>query len=807
MSNNNNIKMFLLNKFRKTKENFYNDKTECDKRKKKYGIISNPRFKLFDQVYFHAGDYRDINKYAFLPIRYFYSMNNENIDKNNDTLYKLYKNIDYVSVYNTFTYMFNKFKKGIFVVIRDNKLAIYLPFSNANYKNNWVKYTYFTEEEKRLLENGNYKNSRIKHILNKNIIDFQRKYPEQFQGRKIDFDRESWYANNCLFRNQFPKYEGELNTTIIKNMLETLVKERVVPDVEFFINDRDFPILKKDFTEPYNHIFDSNKVKIEKIYQFKKMAPLFSKSITDDFADLLLPSNDEWEMAASNKFFLPGCSDGYHKTQIEKWNYNWKSKKSICVFRGGATGCGTRIDNNMRLKAADIAVDYPDILDIGIMDWKGRPKKVIGEPIHIIDTSKFRFGLKNPINNIEKSNYKFILNIDGYVSAFRLASELSMNSCILIVKSPYKMWFSHLLIEYEHYIPIKEDLSDLVSQVQWCIKNDKKCEQIAQNSKKLYETKLNKEGILDYLLEKCNAIYNNKNLKNMLAIKPIKKMKNIAVITIYRDSGDGMRKKQKDSFIKLMNVLLKPYCNFHIYIIEQSDDGNLFNIGKLKNIGFDIANKNKNKSGKSINYDNFIFSDIDTIPDYDLISYYIDKFKYPVSLAVRGTRYMNDTQKKIFLGALLLFNKKQFFKVNGYPNNFYGWGGEDEALKCRLLSSGIGKFYYPKKGSIIDMEETEDMKTINNVQEKKKMVFMENTKFEKLYEDLESWKKNGLSNLNYKILDVDEKDNITQIKVDLLKEKDEKNNPFLYNIKQVDNFKKIKNIVKNKFKDLIYEYV
>jgi hypothetical protein len=251
-----------------------------------------------------------------------------------------------------------------------------------------------------------------------------------------------------------------------------------------------------------------------------------------------------------------------------------------------------------------------------------------------------------------------------------------------------------------------------------------------------------------------------------------------------------------------MNVLLKPYCNFHIYIIEQSDDGNLFNIGKLKNIGFDIANKNK-----SVKFDNFIFSDIDTIPDYDLISYYIDKFKYPVSLAVRGTRYMNDTQKKIFLGALLLFNKKQFFKVNGYPNNFYGWGGEDEALKCRLLSSGIGKFYYPKKGSIIDMEETEDMKTINNVQEKKKMVFMENTKFEKLYEDLESWKKNGLSNLNYKILDVDEKDNITQIKVDLLKEKDEKNNPFLYNIKQVDNFKKIKNIVKNKFKDLIYEYV
>ena len=99
------------------------------------------------------------------------------------------------------------------------------------------------------------------------------------------------------------------------------------------------------------------------------------------------------------------------------------------------------------------------------------------------------------------------------------------------------------------------------------------------------------------------------------------------------------------------------------------------------------------------------------------------------------------------------------------------------------------------------------MKTINNVQEKKKMVVMENIKFEKLYEDLESWKKNGLSNLNYKILHIDEKDNITQIKVDLLKDKDEKNNPFLYNIKPNENFKKLQNIVKNKYKDLIYEYI
>ena len=80
-------------------------------------------------------------------------------------------------------------------------------------------------------------------------------------------------------------------------MLETLLLERTIPNVEFFMNDLDFPILKKDLSEPYSHLFDSDNVKIEEDYQFKKMCPIFSKSATDDFADILMPTNDDWIMA------------------------------------------------------------------------------------------------------------------------------------------------------------------------------------------------------------------------------------------------------------------------------------------------------------------------------------------------------------------------------------------------------------------------------------------------------------------------------------------------------------------------------
>ena len=66
-----------------------------------------------------------------------------------------------------------------------------------------------------------------------------------------------------------------------------------------------------------------------------------------------------------------------------------------------------------------------------------------------------------------------------------------------------------------------------------------------------------------------------------------------------------------------------------MYIIEQSEDGELFNIGKLKNIGFDLCEKS------GIKYDLFIFTDIDMIPDHNLLSYYNFIPKTIMSLAYK----------------------------------------------------------------------------------------------------------------------------------------------------------------------------
>jgi len=274
----------------------------------------------------------------------------------------------------------------------------------------------------------------------------------------------------------------------------------------------------------------------------------------------------------------------------------------------------------------------------------------------------------------------------------------------------------------------------------------------------------------------------------------------IAIITLFRDNDKGAREKQRKEFIRRMNRIMAPY-RYHIFIIEQSADGHPFNIGKLKNVGFKIAGEWEKTH--DMKFTNFIFSDIDMIPDDELLQYYVKPIKKPLSLAIRGTRYdaRDMESKKIFLGAVLGFNRHDFEEINGYPDNFWGWGGEDDALLYRLVASDVGAVQIPKVGAVIDLEEKKTLA------EKLESVVKDNQRWEKLYIDLTMWQKNGLSNLNYKLMKMtDAAENTTQYLVDLQKLEDEKNYPELFKTEGLKfDWKKDKRLITDKYDKLRVE--
>ena len=246
------------------------------------------------------------------------------------------------------------------------------------------------------------------------------------------------------------------------------------------------------------------------------------------------------------------------------------------------------------------------------------------------------------------------------------------------------------------------------------------------------------------------------------------------VIVAYRDPGDGSRKEQLRIFKEQMNLIFKDQTDIQFYIIEQEssrpDYGALpelikqpnsdmakFNLGLLKNIGFELASKKKSKKK---NY--FILTDVDLLPSMNLIKEYLKYPKNPIHLANKGTRYNMDGKDANFLGGVISVSDKDFRKANGYPNNFWGWGGEDNALNRRFRDNLI-RVEKPKE-HVIDLEKL-DLKeklTKLKVDQTKEL-----RKREKLDEDRSNWSQNGLSNIKdkFKITKKLKAKNITHVKV------------------------------------------
>lgn len=479
---------------------------------------TNPKYLYFNQHYFTAGDieqfllyYTPTNgKCPTTPINIknniFYDVNfNMYID------WVKYKNLQSSAVLNTFNYMFNKFKKGIYVKIQNNKLEVFLPFSNQFFENEWWDIIDIDPKYAKYYNELKYKPyGDVSPFLKKlyGLLWFETYQQNLAQNKNYTFnynyikDIKNWYANNCILR--YDKVEGDHNTPMLKDMFLELCNTYKIPDIEFFVNRRDFPILRNDDTEAYNSMFGEDKVLLS--YNYTKYLPILSMVTTNRNADIPIPTGYGWQRVNPDKYFPETSCDSLPQDFPTKWS----DKKNTAVFRGSSTGCGYDIETNLRLKLAYISENTPPdennipYIDAGITKFNTRLRKIPTQknnlrPVNVEELFKKGLKLKEFLTPEQQSQYKYIINVDGHVSAFRLSLELNMGSVILLAKSDYKMWFSFLLKPLVHYVPVKKDLSDLIYKIKWCRENDKKCEKIANNAKIFYKKYLSKKGYLDYL--------------------------------------------------------------------------------------------------------------------------------------------------------------------------------------------------------------------------------------------------------------------------------------------------------------------
>jgi len=145
----------------------------------------------------------------------------------------------------------------------------------------------------------------------------------------------------------------------------------------------------------------------------------------------------------------------------------------------------------------------------------------------------------------------------------------------------------------------------------------------------------------------------------------------LGVVVPYRD-----REQHLKEFIPAIRKVLEDQgINYEIIIVEQADT-KPFNRGKLLNIGV--------KKAFELECNYVALHDVDMIPiDVDY-----SKVDRPTHLAtdfVGGERVTFDE----YFGGVTLFPTLEFMKVNGYSNEYWGWGYEDDDLLWRCSQVGL----------------------------------------------------------------------------------------------------------------------
>ena len=227
-------------------------------------------------------------------------------------------------------------------------------------------------------------------------------------------------------------------------------------------------------------------------------------------------------------------------------------KKSVLVFKGRNTGCFPNdIEKNARLNAyyniikylieltnlgIRINVDLTGIIRINylsIYDKKSKEDdydynveytnfsiiqnnliKKLNEDNSISEENKL--SIKNymenrlPIDNqskysemrIDQSLSKYMLNIDGFVTAWRLPCDFANKSVVLFAKNPleeYTSYFYNLLQDNVNYVKLDANMDNLVEKMRFLKENDAIAKQIAENGYELYKMISNTNNLLKYI--------------------------------------------------------------------------------------------------------------------------------------------------------------------------------------------------------------------------------------------------------------------------------------------------------------------
>jgi hypothetical protein len=147
----------------------------------------------------------------------------------------------------------------------------------------------------------------------------------------------------------------------------------------------------------------------------------------------------------------------------------------------------------------------------------------------------------------------------------------------------------------------------------------------------------------------------------------------LAIVVPYRDRAEHLARFLPHLATYFERDLFDRFIPWSLHIVEQAGDAP-FNRGALKNAGFLLSREHA---------DYVCFHDVDYLPVWADYSY----VRQPTRLIWHGL--YPQPGYDTFMGGVVAFNRPDFERINGYSNDYAGWGYEDDDVRERCRRAGL----------------------------------------------------------------------------------------------------------------------
>ncbi len=217
----------------------------------------------------------------------------------------------------------------------------------------------------------------------------------------------------------------------------------------------------------------------------------------------------------------------------------------------------------------------------------------------------------------------------------------------------------------------------------------------------------------------------------------------MGLIVPYRDRENHL--KEFEPYI--INYMNSNNIDFSFYMVEQNQ-GKPFNKGVIYNVAFNEASKDE-----SLDY--FVFHDIDMLPVNIDYSYQPN----PSHLACSVSQFDFKLPYEGYFGGVVMFTRDDYIKINGYSNEYWGWGGEDDDIlhRCKMAGLTVNRKCDGYLNSLFHSRNISHEEYNKNIQ-----------KIRETWSGSDKWKTDGLNSCSsYKIISTEKLNTRTHIKVEV----------------------------------------